>query len=195
VKAWSALTDEERRVFARYYEAFAACMEAADRELGRVIGWMEGAGILRDTLVLVLSDNGASPEGGPEGIWNEMRLFTANKPGEFAGGAERINDIGGPLTYPTYPIGWTQAGNTPLRHTKGTTHEGGVRVPLIAHWPARITEAGGLRKQFHHAVDVLPTLLEAASGPRPWKWPTACSRMGSDTPAGTPCSSVPRRGR
>ena len=94
MKAWSALTDEERRVFARYYEAFAACMEAADRELGRVIGWMEGAGILRDTLVLVLSDNGASPEGGPEGIWNELRLFTANKPGEFAGGAERINDIG-----------------------------------------------------------------------------------------------------
>jgi arylsulfatase len=163
VKPWAALTPRERRVFARYYECFAACMEAADRELGRVVAWLEKTGALRDTLILVLSDNGASPEGGPEGIWNEMRLFTANKLGEFAGGADRVDLLGGPFTYPTYPIGWTQAGNTPLRHTKGTTHEGGIRVPLIAHWPARITEAGGLRGQFHHAVDVLPTVLEAAA--------------------------------
>jgi arylsulfatase len=162
VKAWAALTPEERRVFARYYECFAACMEAADQELGRVIAWLERAGVLRDTLILLLSDNGASPEGGPEGIWNEMRLFAANKPGVFAGGAERLDELGGPLTYPTYPIGWTQAGNTPFRRTKGSVHEGGVRVPLIAHWPARITDAGTLRGQFHHVVDLVPTILEAA---------------------------------
>lgn len=163
VKPWAGLTPDERRVFARYQECFAACMEAADRELGRLIGWLEQNGVLRDTLILLLSDNGASPEGGPEGIWNEMRLFSANKPGIFSGGATRLEQLGGPLTYPTYPIGWTQAGSTPFRRTKGTTHEGGVRVPLIAHWPARITDAGGLRGQFHHVVDLLPTILETAA--------------------------------
>jgi arylsulfatase len=162
VKPWSSLSAEERRVFARYYECFAACMEAADRELGRVVDSLERQGLLRDTLIVLLSDNGASPEGGPEGIWNEMRLFAANKPGVFAGGAVRIDQLGGPLTYPTYPLGWTQAGNTPFRRTKGATHEGGVRVPLIVHWPARITDAGTLRGQFHHVVDLLPTLLDAA---------------------------------
>ncbi len=162
VKPWAAHTAEERRVFARYYEAFAACMEAADRELGRVVAALERHDILRDTLILVLSDNGASPEGGPEGIWNEMRLFTANKPGVFAGGAERVDLLGGPLTYPTYPLGWTQAGNTPFRRTKGSVHEGGVRVPLIAHWPAVITDAGGVRPQFHHVIDLLPAVIEAA---------------------------------
>ncbi|MBI5692953.1 MAG: arylsulfatase [Verrucomicrobia bacterium] len=167
VKPWAALTAEERRVFARYYECFAACMEAADRELGRVVDWLEQQGLLRDTLILLLSDNGASPEGGPEGIWNELRLFAANRPGEFAGGAGRLEQLGGPLTYPTYPIGWTQAGNTPFRRTKGSVHEGGVRVPLIAHWPARITDAGGRRGQFHHVVDLLPTLLEVSRLPAP----------------------------
>ena len=173
VRPWAALTPEERRVFARYYESFAACMESADRELGRVIDWLERTGQLRDTLILVLSDNGASPEGGPEGIWNEMRLFAANKPGVFAGGAERIDQLGGPLTYPTYPIGWTQAGNTPFRRTKGSVHEGGIRVPLIAHWPAKIGAAGEIRGQFHHVVDLLPTLLEAAQIPAP---PTLAGR-------------------
>ncbi|MSU49031.1 MAG: arylsulfatase [Opitutus sp.] len=162
VNPWADLTPEERRVFARYNECFAACMEAADRELRRVVDWLDQNGVLRDTLILLLSDNGASPEGGPEGIWNEMRLFSASKPGVFAGGASRVEQLGGPLTYPTYPIGWTQAGSTPFRRTKGTTHEGGVRVPLIAHWPARITEAGALRGQFHHVVDLLPTILDAA---------------------------------
>jgi arylsulfatase len=162
VKPWAELSADERRLFARYYECFAACMEATDRELGRLLDWLERTGEMKNTLILLASDNGASPEGGTEGIWNEMRLFTTNQQGTLAGGLAHYDQLGGPLTYPTYPIGWTQAGNTPFRRQKGTVHEGGIRTPLIAHWPARITAAGAIRPQFTDVTDILPTVLDVA---------------------------------
>jgi arylsulfatase A-like enzyme len=162
VKPWAELTADERRLFSRYYECFAACMEATDREMGRLLDWLERTGEMKNTLILLASDNGASPEGGTEGIWNEMRLFSTNQHGTLAGGLAHLDQLGGPLTYPTYPIGWTQAGNTPFRRQKGTVHEGGIRTPLIAHWPARITDAGAIRPQFTDVTDVLPTVLDVA---------------------------------
>lgn len=162
VKPWADLTPDQRRLFARYYEAFAADLEYVDAQFGRLLDYLDRSGLTDNTLILLASDNGASPEGGVEGIWNEMRIFAANQPGELAGGLRHYEDLGGPLTYPTYPIGWTQAGNTPFRGTKGTTFEGGVHVPLIASWPARIKDIGSLRPQYLHVVDIMPTILEAA---------------------------------
>ncbi|MEY2880267.1 MAG: hypothetical protein RLZZ15_2647, partial [Verrucomicrobiota bacterium] len=167
VKAWADLPADERRLYARYYETFAAFVEFADEQLGRVIAFLERTGQLDNTLVIVASDNGASPEGGPEGMWNEVRLFTTGTFDRAAEGLARLDTLGGPLSYPTYPTGWTMAGNTPFRLTKGTAHEGGTRVPLIVRWPARVRDAGAVCHQFHHVVDLMPTVLEAASAPAP----------------------------
>ena len=162
VKPWADLTPDERRVYARYYECFAACVEQTDREMGRLLDWLERSGEMNNTLILLVSDNGASPEGGADGIWNEMRIFTTGQHGTLAGGLAHLDELGGPLTYPTYPIGWTQAGNTPFKRTKGTVHEGGIRTPLIAHWPGHITDAGAIRPQFQDVTDLLPTVLDVA---------------------------------
>lgn len=162
VKPWAELSPDERRLYARYYETFAAFVEHTDEQLGRLVDWLRNSGQLDNTLIILTSDNGASPEGGPEGMWNEVRLFTTESMDKAADGVRHIDDIGTPRAYPTYPIGWTMAGNTPFRMSKGTAHEGGSRVPLIMRWPGRISDAGGLRTQFHDVVDLLPTVLEAA---------------------------------
>ncbi|PAW67999.1 MAG: hypothetical protein B9S34_03800 [Opitutia bacterium Tous-C1TDCM] len=162
VRPWAALSADERRVFARYYEAFAANLEYTDRQLGRLLDELERTGRLRDTLVILLSDNGASPEGGEFGLWNEMQLFNAQQSGTLREGLERLDALGGPQTFGTYPLGWTQAGNTPFRLTKGFIDAGGIRVPLVVHWPARIPQGNTVRRQFHFVTDVAATILEAA---------------------------------
>lgn len=162
VKAWAELSPEERRLYARYYETFAAFVEHTDEQMGRLLDYLEQVGELDHTLIILASDNGASPEGGPEGMWNEVRLFTTESLDQAADGLKHFDDLGSPLAYPTYPTGWTMAGNTPFRMTKGTAHEGGTRVPLVMRWPGRITDAGGIRTQFHAVIDLLPTVLESA---------------------------------
>ena len=114
---------------------------------------------LDDTLIVLLSDNGASQEGGPFGVMHEMKYFNMmlETPDEAVG---RIDDIGGPHSHANYPWGWAQAGNTPFKWYKQNTHEGGVHVPLIVRWPDRITDAGALRDQFHHVNDIAPTIYE-----------------------------------
>ena len=159
VPAWSDLSDTERRVYARYMEAFAAFLSHADHELGRLIHRLELLGELDNTVVVVLSDNGASSEGGPVGSLNDGRVWNA-LPSTIDEAAERIDDIGGPLLHNNYPWGWTVAGNTPFRRWKRETHEGGVADPLIVSWPAGIAARGDVRRQFVHAIDVAPTLLE-----------------------------------
>jgi len=161
VKPWAELTAEEQRIYARYYETFAAFVEYTDHELGRLWDYLERAGELDNTLVILASDNGASPEGGPHGQWNEIRLFTTGTPGTLEGGSQHYDNLGAAETYPTYPTGWTQAGNTPFRGNKGSTHEGGTRVPLIMRWPGHIPSTGGIRSQFHYVTDLLPTVIEA----------------------------------
>lgn len=162
VKAWVDLEPEERRLYARYYETFAAFVEHTDAQLGRLLDHLERSGQLENTLVILASDNGASPEGGPEGMWNEVRLFATNSFDRWAEGRAHLDELGTDRTYPTYPTGWTMAGSTPFRRNKGTAHMGGTRVPLIFHWPARIRDAGGIRPQFVDVVDLLPTALAAA---------------------------------
>ncbi|HWF21786.1 MAG TPA: arylsulfatase [Acidimicrobiales bacterium] len=162
VPAWETLDDTERAVAARFMECFAGFLSHADHQLGRVIAMIEDLGELDDTVIMVVSDNGASAEGGPEGSINDVRLSNLD-PAGTAEMYDRIGEIGGPSSHNNYPWGWTMAGNTPFKRWKREVHQGGVADPCIVSWPARLSAAaGGIRHQFAHAVDVLPTVLELA---------------------------------
>jgi arylsulfatase A-like enzyme len=159
VEAWDSLPENHRRLAARLQEAFAAFLEHTDAQIGRLVADLERLGRLDNTLLLVLSDNGASQEGGPFGILHEMKYFNmlVETPDEAV---ERLDDIGGPHSHANYPWGWAQAGNTPFKWYKQNTHEGGVHVPLIVHWPTGVSDAGAVRDQFHHVNDVAPTVYD-----------------------------------
>jgi hypothetical protein len=117
-------------------------------------------------LLMVLSDNGASSEGGPTGSLNDVRIWNGARTTREEQ-LRRIDEIGGPWCHNNYPWGWTVAGNTPFRRWKREVHEGGVADPLVVHWPARIAARGELRHQYVHAVDITPTLLDVAGTPMP----------------------------
>jgi arylsulfatase A-like enzyme len=159
VPAWDDLSADERRVYARMHEVYAGFLSHTDAQIGRLVGALERLGVLDSTLILVLSDNGASAEGGVAGTVNEHR-FTHRLRDELADNLARLDDWGGTGGYPHYPWGWAWAGNAPFRLWKRYTWLGGTRVPLIVHWPGGAV-TGGIRGQFAHAVDVLPTVLEA----------------------------------
>ena len=161
VRAWSDLGDDERRVAARFMECFAGFLSHTDEQVGRVLDFVRDLGEFDDTLVVVVSDNGASAEGGSDGSINDVRMSNLD-PAGTPEMLERIDQIGGPLTHNNYPWGWTMAGNTPFRRWKRETHEGGIADPCVVHWPRAALAAGASRGQFAHAVDVLPTILELA---------------------------------
>jgi len=160
VPAWDDLAPDVQRVFARFMEAFAAYLSHADHQLGRIIDDLEARGELDDTLVLAISDNGASSEGGVDGSLNDLRLWNVVER-DVAEAVERIDEIGGPTIHNNYPWGWTVAGNTPFRRWKRETHEGGIADPLIVSWPNGVAARGEKRGQYVHAIDLLPTILEA----------------------------------
>ena len=159
VPAWEDLPAEERRVAARFMECFAGFLSYTDAQLARVLDFLEATGDRDDTLTILVSDNGASSEGGPNGSINDNRLQNYDPAGvdELS---RRIDELGGPSAHNNYPWGWTMAGNTPFKRWKREVHEGGVADPCIVSWPARLGSKGGVRRQFAHAVDILPTVLE-----------------------------------
>ncbi|MGI9602976.1 MAG: sulfatase-like hydrolase/transferase [Acidimicrobiales bacterium] len=159
VPAWDDLGPDEQAVYARYMEAFAAMLSHTDEQLGRVIDFLDRIGDLDNTLILVLSDNGASSEGGPGGSNNDARPWNVLAT-TLDEQREQIDEIGGPTIHNNYPWGWTVAGNTPYRRWKREVHEGGVADPLIVHWPAGIEDGGTLRPQYCHAIDLAPTILD-----------------------------------
>ena len=162
VPAWETLDEPQRALAARFMECFAGFLSHADEQLGRVLAFLEDIGERDDTLVVLVSDNGASAEGGPHGSINDVRLTNLD-PASAAEMQDRIGDIGGPLTHNNYPWGWTMAGNTPFKRWKREVHQGGVADPCIVSWPARTAASEGeVRRQFAHAIDVLPTVLELA---------------------------------
>jgi arylsulfatase len=168
IPAWSETSADQRRLFERQMETFAGFAEHTDHEVGRLVAQLEAIGELDDTLFFyIVGDNGSSAEGGPEGTYNEMMALNG-----IAGTAdqmmEHIDDWGGPTTFPHFAIGWAWAGNTPFQWTKQVaSHFGGTRNGLVLHWPKGITSKGELRSQFHHVIDVAPTVLEAAQLPEP----------------------------
>ncbi len=160
VESWDSLGTDERRMHARQQEVFAGFLTHTDAQVGRVISALDQLGELENTLLLVFSDNGASAEGGRYGSVNEHR-FTARIPESVEDNIAAIDDWGGPRTYNHYSWAWAWAGNTPFRLWKRYTWLGGVRTPLVVHWPREISSRGAIRTQFVHAVDLMPTVLDA----------------------------------
>jgi arylsulfatase A-like enzyme len=167
VPAWDELTPNQQRFANRLHEAFAAMMEHTDDQIGRLVAFLDDHGLLDDTLLLVLSDNGASREGGPYGVMDEFSFFNALWEDIDHLVEHRLDDIGGPHSHSNYPWGWAQAGNSPLRWYKQNTYGGGVRDPLVVHWPATITDHGAVRSQFCHAIDLAATVLEVTGAAAP----------------------------
>lgn len=160
VRAWDALSTEERTVMARLQEAFAAMLEHTDDELGRLIAHLERLGRLDNTVIVLLSDNGASQEGGELGTVNTIAYENGDSV-SLDRALAHLDDVGTWRCHTNYPWGWAQAGNTPLKRYKQNVHAGGIRAPLILSWPAGMGEvAGGIRDQFHHVIDIAPTLLD-----------------------------------
>ena len=164
VRPWDDLSPDERRLYARQMEVYAGFLTHTDAQVGRLVDHLGRIGVLENTLVMVLSDNGASGEGGPGG-WTNLGGFTRTD-GDGADLASRLahlDELGGFRTYDHYAWGWAWAGNTPFRLWKRYAWLGGVRVPLVVHWPAGIGAgaAGQLRGQFCHAIDLMPTALDA----------------------------------
>ena len=160
VRPWEDLSPDERRLFARMQEVYAGFIEHTDAQVGRLVDDLARLGTLDNTLLVLLSDNGSSPEGGVVGAVN-ARKHLQYEPETVQDGLAALDALGSDRTYPHYPTGWAQASNTPLKWYKKDVHAGGVRDPLIVHWPARIADRGAVRPQFHHVVDLMPTVLEA----------------------------------
>ena len=159
VVPWQSLSADEKAVSARLQEAFAAMVDHTDHELGRFVDYLKDIGRYDNTVFIVMADNGASQEGGPGGSTNIVAYENGNQP-DLAFNLARLEQIGGPRSQTNYPHGWAQVGNTPLRRYKQNTHAGGVRAPLIVSWPAGLPARGEVREQFHHVIDIVPTVLD-----------------------------------
>ena len=159
VRPWDTLSEDERRLFVRLQAAFAGMLEHADEHIGRFIAFLREIGRLEDTIIFLISDNGASQEGSPFGTVNALRYFNGVRD-NLADNLAHIDEIGQAHLNNNYPLGWAMAGNTPLKRYKQNTHGGGVRDPLIVHWPAGVSDHGAIRHQFHHVSDVTPTVLD-----------------------------------
>lgn len=160
IQDWEALEDDHKKLFARFMEVYAGFLEHTDYHIGRLLDFLAEIDQFDNTLIMLVSDNGASSEGGWFGSINESRLYN-RAPFTAEENMKHLDKLGGPESYPNYPWGWTWAGNTPLKRWKRETHEGGVTDPMIVHWPQGIKAAGEKRGQYTHAIDLFPTLLEA----------------------------------
>jgi len=168
IKDWADLNPDEKRLFARQMEVFAGYGEYADTEIGRLIAAIESTGQLDNTLIFyIVGDNGASAEGGLVGLYNEMTYFNGVHE-TVADILKHYDDLGGPTTYNHYAAGWAVAGDAPFTWTKQVASSyGGTRNGMVVRWPKRILAKGELRTQWHHVIDVAPTILEAAGLPEP----------------------------
>ncbi|MFF3328885.1 arylsulfatase [Streptomyces sp. NPDC002888] len=159
VPAWESLSREARRLAARFMEVYAGFLSHTDHHLGRLVDFLKETGEFDNTLIMVVSDNGASAEGGVTGTTNEVQFFN-NAPETLEKSLARIDELGGPATFNHYPWGWTWAGNTPFRRWKRETYRGGVSDPFLVHWPDGIRARGEIRDQFAHIIDMVPTVLD-----------------------------------
>jgi arylsulfatase A-like enzyme len=168
IKDWNTLSTDEKRLFARQMEVFAGFGEHTDHEVGRLVNAIEDMGAADNTLfIYIAGDNGASAEGQMAGLFNETSMFNG-VPEQLADVLRFLDNWGDPTTYPHYAVGWAIAGNTPFSWAKQVASDyGGTRNGMVIHWPSRINAKGELRAQWHHVVDIAPTVLEAAGLPFP----------------------------
>jgi arylsulfatase len=158
-KPWSTLSDPEKRLFARMAEVYAGFLSHADDQIGRLLDYLESIEQLDNTIIVVVSDNGASGEGGPNGSVNENKLFNGI-PDDLEENLRMLDELGSPMTYNHYANGWAMAFNTPFKMWKRYSFNGGTCDPCIVSWLAGIAARGEIRDQYHHSVDIVPTLLD-----------------------------------
>jgi arylsulfatase A-like enzyme len=158
-KPWASLGDDEKHLFARMAEVYAGFLAHADHHIGRLLDYLEEFGLRENTMIVVVSDNGASGEGGPDGSVNEMK-FINGLPDDLAENLSKLDELGGPDTYNHYPNGWAMAFNTPFKMWKRYEFNGGTSDPCIISWPAGMKARGEIRTQYHHAIDIVPTVLD-----------------------------------
>jgi len=168
IKDWATLTPDEKKLFARQMEVFAAFAEYADVEIGRLVDALRETGQYDDTLIFyILGDNGTSAEGGMNGLFNEMTFLNGVEE-SIQDILKRQDELGGPMSFPHMAAGWAIAGDTPFTWAKQVASNfGGTRNGMVVTWPKRIRAKGEVRSQFHHVIDVAPTVLEAAGLPEP----------------------------
>lgn len=160
VRPWNTLNDDEKKLFAKMAEVYAGFSEYTDAQVGRVIDYLEESGQLENTIILYAADNGASGEGSPNGSVNENKFFN-NFPDELSENMKYLDVLGGPETYNHYPTGWASAFSAPFKMFKRySQYAGGTNDPLVISWPKGIKARGEIRHQYHHSVDIVPTLLE-----------------------------------
>jgi arylsulfatase len=164
-KPWDSLSADEQRLFARMAEVYAGFLSHADAQIGRLLDYLTEIDQLDNTVIVVVSDNGASGEGGPDGSVNEMKFFNGI-PDDLASNMAMLDELGGPNTYNHYPTGWAMAFNTPFKMWKRYSFNGGTCDPCIISWPAGIAARGEVRDQYHHAIDLVPTLLDCMDVPQ-----------------------------
>ncbi|WP_082797535.1 arylsulfatase [Neobacillus drentensis] len=159
IKSWDELTPKEKRLFIKFQETYSGFLTHTDQQIGRLLNFLKLKNKLDDTIIVLLSDNGGSQEGGWNGSINDSAHFNGieESVNEMY---EHVEEIGGPLTSPNYPKGWSQVCNTPFKYYKQNTFYGGTHVPLIIQCPQRISDPGSIRSQFYHAIDITPTILD-----------------------------------
>jgi arylsulfatase len=163
IPAWESLSPDQKRLYSRMMEVYAGALAHCDYQIGRVIQAIEQMGELDNTLIIFIQgDNGASAEGTPQGLSNELGIIANGVPESPDYLLSMLDELGGPMTYNHYPVGWAHALDTPFQWTKQiASHFGGTRNGLVISWPRRIKDKGGIRPQFHHVIDIVPTILEA----------------------------------
>lgn len=161
VRPWEELSVDEQRVAVRLQAAYAGFLEYTDVQLGRLMSFLGSAQLLDDTIIVCISDNGASGGGGDLGAINGLTRWN-QAAGSLEDELARLDLVGGPRGPGSYPEGWAMAGNTPFRRYKEYVDAGGIRSPMIVHWPAGIGRGNQLRHQFVHAIDIMPTILDIA---------------------------------
>ncbi len=164
IPAWDTLTADQKRLYARMMEVYAAALSHADHQIGRVVQAVADLGKLDNTLVIYIQgDNGASAEGRLNGMFNENTIFNGVKEEQFVDIVKYMDKLGSLETYNHYPAGWAHAMDTPFQWTKQiASHFGGTRNGLVISWPRQIKDKGGIRSQFHHVIDIAPTVFAAA---------------------------------
>lgn len=169
VRDWDACTDKEKAVYAREMEAFAGMLTHTDAQIGRLVDYLEESNQLDNTIIVFLSDNGASAEGGVDGRFNAMRGqdVTSRGEGEIDYAYEHLDEIGTELAFNHYPTGWANCGNTPFQWYKIWAHEGGIKDPLIIRYPKAVKDPGAVRTQYHHVTDLTPTILDLIGVEKP----------------------------
>ncbi|MFT8314364.1 MAG: arylsulfatase [Clostridium sp.] len=158
--AWDSLSIDEKKLYAKFMEVYAGFLEHTDYHIGRLIDYLREINQLDNTVVVLISDNGASAEGGPHGRINQYKSMSVYPVETIDFNLENVDKLGTPFAFNHYPLGWANLGNVPFKWYKVWVHSGGVRDPLIIHYPQGIKDKGGIRNQYHHVIDITPTILD-----------------------------------